>query len=122
MARNGKNQSGPAGPPARIRVGFARGEVVLARVGVGTGQEIWPFFSTKRLDWGKIPGHGGTFSGGFDGFWPHFAALCGERLPQYTLLGIPGREAIPEIPTCFRAVQARLIFLPPGRPFFSGAF
>ena len=63
MARNGKNQNGSAGPPARIRVGFARVEVVLARVGVGTGQEIWPFFSTKRLDWGKFRAMEGRLAG-----------------------------------------------------------
>ena len=63
MARNGKNQNGPVGPPARIRVGFARVEVVLARGGVGTGQEIWPFFSTTRLDWGKVRAMEGRLAG-----------------------------------------------------------
>ena len=63
MARNGKNQDGPVGPPARVQVGFARVEVVLARVRVGTGQEKWPFFSTKRLDWGKFRAMEGRLAG-----------------------------------------------------------
>ena len=54
MRENWKNRLGSVGVSARGRVVFARVKVVLARVGVGTGQENRPIFSTKERDWGKF--------------------------------------------------------------------
>ena len=73
IARNGKNQDGPMGPPARVQVGFARVKVVLARVGVGTGQEKWPFFSTLWPKWGKFRAAEGRLTG----FRRLLAPFCG---------------------------------------------
>ena len=56
MERNGKNGVGLGGASARGRVAFARVKVVLARVGVGTGQEKEPFFFHEKADLWKAAG------------------------------------------------------------------